>query len=822
MLKQKVEFNKNKLAIAVSLAILSGVMGGCSSSSSTAAAVPEVGTNAPVAPKVLVNGGSGGIGEDSNGGDGGGLYVNNEGGTGGVDVLTTGAANTAFTTPAAINSASADLGDNPLNITADTTLVAVTNYNALVDATLEAANTVYVGTDNVLRTSGANSDTAGVSYTSDLVIDDGRFYTVSNANELYQAVGGDAVADLAVAGIAYQQIDNTTSIYLSDADAGMTDSAFSGISVAAGATLALADNYYECSNVSVPNDIDNNGTITRESDSSCSLSLNADSYFGNGAIVNAGTAVSVSGGEVYINASTGIKNNGLINASGFNDTADGNGGYGGEISMNADGYILNNGLLNVSGGDGAGTSGAGGVDMYAAYTENNGDIDASGGSDTRGAADATSGGQGGYVSINAGYVSNNTAKLDVSGGTGSTGGGGGEVDMSNDYAGGGEVKNSANLNLAGGTGIAGDGGYGGEFDLSSSNAHALSSGDIDVSGGDTTASGPYNGGGGGNINVTTGYDNDNQENGDAIVSGNLNAAGGNAPADSEGNGGDGGYVDVENNHPRYMQTESVARVALLGYSLINANGGDATHGGDSDDESSIRTEYGRNYNSTYGYSVGSVVNEVPIDANGGNTTATGTLTGSGGDAAGYLGIYTPSSYQESGAVVATATNTAAINLNGGNAFGDTTSDMYAGSGGYFEMESYGVVENSGVLTANGGNGGQYGGSGGDFYGYSDQGVINNTGDMSANGGNGASYGGDAGTLEMYAYPSTNAANLSVNGGNATDAIDSQGGDGGYIEVGNGFTSTNAGALVYAQGTGEVDGNEGCATVGIFKEGSCND
>lgn len=816
MLEQKVVFNKNRLVIAVSLAILGGAMSGCGSSSSTSTEASAVPSEAVVF-KVLAKGGQGGVGSLSDGGNGGELYVYNDGATGGVEVLQTGAANTDFTSPSALVSETADVGDNPLIISADTTIDTVaTNYNQVADAAAVGIGSIYMGTDLVLRTSGG---TGFADYLNDAVLADNRFYTANNTNELYQAVGGDAMADLAAAGIIYQK-ENTPAaeLYLSDADVANSDSSFSGISVAEGATLTLADNYSSRSRVRVSNDIDNSGTITRLNDDGNALELYADSYFASGKLINAGNINNIDAGDVRLNMVSGIKNEGLINASGFTDTAGGSGGNGGEIYMNADGYALNNGLLNASGGDGAGTGDGDTVSIYAAYLENNGEINVSGGSDSRDAATAAGGGSAGSVSLSSDYVTNNTANIDASGGNGSAGGSGGSVRLENDDIG--EVKNAGGINVSGGAGISGDGGNGGSFNLYGDNGHALSSADVDATGGDTSDVNS-DGGQGGSIYVSASYRNYNQPIGDAVVSGNLDVSGGNAVAAGEGNGGDAGDITIENQMPNSSGDQ---RVALLGYSMIDVSGGDGTFGGNGTGSNCcefVTFEANSDYdNSTNRNTVGSVVNEVPIDVSGGDTTATatGTGTGAGGDG-GQVSIYADADSDIAGGV-SRVTNTADINLNGGVAFGLGES---AGDGGEFYLGSYHGSDNSGAVTANGGSGGQYGGSGGSFYLESQIGVSNNTGAVAANGGEGTEDGGQGGDAEIYAYPAVNTAAMSVNGGNSTDLadVDSEGGNGGYIELGYGLAVDNSGSLSYTEGAGMTVGNEGCAIVGIINNGACN-
>ena len=78
------------------------------------------------------------------------------------------------------------------------------------------------------------------------------------------------------------------------------------------------------------------------------------------------------------------------------------------------------GMIDASGGNGLNDGGsAGGVDMYAAYTENTGPVDLSGGDSTAtDDLDGSNGGVGGERYIGADYVAINGADIDASAGDG--------------------------------------------------------------------------------------------------------------------------------------------------------------------------------------------------------------------------------------------------------------------------------------------------------------------------------------------------------------------------------------------------------------------
>jgi len=797
-------FTKKKLVAAVSLAIVGGISG-CSSDSG--------GGGAAAVFAFLANGGLGGNVSGGNGGEGGSLYMFNDGATGGVEIRKTGAANTNFTTP--VTPGTADLGDNPLAITADTTLIEVDDDDPVADgAGALAIGENYIGDDDVIRTSVAG----GVAvYATDTLL----------AN-----------------GTAYMR-DSDDRIAIHDAPLAANHSVVTGLSVAEGAILTLSNNSGCSSRVKVSKDIDNKGTITKELNQ-CSITLQASMYFG-GDIFNAGDEDNENGGGVFIQAGNGIENNGNINTSGFDEendvNGDENGGTGGSIGLSAGGFVLNAGMLDSSGGDGTvgtGTNGGNGgeVSLSAAYTENNGAIYTRGG-----AGSAEVGGTGGHgrnVSIFADFVANNTADIDASGGDASQGGDGGDVNMSNDTVG--EVKNAGAINLNGGNAVGSSGGSGGDFEMMTYRGSSLNSGDITATGGDTTDA-SSSGGDGGDLRFIVDGDGDSDpgdsqlsdEPGDVAVSGNLNVSGGNAAAAGDGDGGDGGEValSLQNLSENY----SNQRVSLFGYLSIDANGGDGADAGDAvpnggeisvilladDDQNEV----------TQKFTVGTVLNEVPINAYGGNSTA-GEADPVGYGDGGEGGSIVVMTSQDSSIrnLNSSARNTGDINVNGGSAFGDGLMGSRGGDGGEFNLLGFSSAENTGNYSSNGGDGGEYGGDGSQYSGgfnvESVSGQARNAGDLSLLGGDGIRNGGHGGNAIVFGSNAVNAGSITVNGANATrtdsDVGPGYGGDGGEIAiVGGGLNkATNSGDLSYTMGTGITrDGDEGCAQVDITFEGDCS-
>jgi len=841
---------KKTLVAAVSIAMMGG-LAGCSSDSGGGAA--------PAAFAILLDGGNGG--NDSSGGWGGRMIVANDGASGGVEVRNSGAANTNFTTP--VQPGTADTGENPLAIESDTTLPTFNDDSEYADGSLTVftAGDVYLGDDGVFRTSVGGS----VDFAADTAVADGTDYIRTSDGRIATIDAADAK-------------DHTT---------------YTGLSVAAETILTLAgSNGGSFAGLRVDSDIDNQGTITNATDGG-DIYLTANKYFG-GNIFTGGIDDAADGGEVTIDALAGIVNDGTIDTSGFDEDAEDSvdGGDAGDINLWAGGFVLNNGVLDASGGDnGTGslsTAGHGGdVELGAAYTENNGDIDASGGSGVTESAEDTDqqGGDGGSVDIVADFVSNNTAAIDASGGDGDDGGDGGYVDIGNYQVG--EAKNAGNVNLDGGAGHEGDGGDGGELEIWANGGSAINGADISAAGGDALMPNS-DGGDGGWLFFTSSHGENNEAPGDVSVSGNLNAAGGHAVAGtadeiSDGSGGDGGeiLVHLDLDGPAFDGAEyffsgyfpfgsssgDIMKVALLapeaalnqsanfsnqkavlyGYESISMNGGDGDSAGaamGSYGPRAVALIASHTFDKDTGRVVaGSVLNQVPISAAGGSSTANTTEVPGAYGYAGYGGsvLMSTSMVVDAEPANVSATNSADLNLQGGDAPGFVDPDGlvelggWGGPGGGFELAGYSRADNSGAVDSSGGDAGDNGGYGWNSYVdiYSVAGQASNRADLLLSGGNGGETGGSAGSVGIFGKTSSNAAAITADGGNATGTeapeLDpgsfEQGGRGGWIEIlGQGLTAaTNTGALSVAGGTGaDEDGDQGCTQVNFDFDGNCID
>lgn len=775
---------RKKLVIAMSLALAGATLTGCST---------DEDDDTPTSGNII--NGNGGLGSiSSQGGDGGEFYIEYDEGTAGVELKKEGKASTSFTRPALPTSAS--LGDNPLLISTDTTIDdAVTRYNAVTDGTgTLSIGQVYMGTDSVLRTSVAGGFAA---YATDTLITDSRYYHSNLLSGLLQAIGDDATADPAPAGMLYVTPDSYSDIYLSDGDTAIADVSYTGLSIAADSSLTLGDNSGCTARIRFDNDIENKGTITK-ADNNCGLHLSSSNYFGTGNLINAGTADDEDAGSITISANFGINNSGAINTSGF-DVVDNDGGSGGNINLNADAYILNTGSMDSTGGDGFGDGGDGGYISFSSpvYLENAGTLNSNGGNNTDPIEALGNGGDGGGIYLGAEIVLNNSASSELSsnGGDGDTGGYSGDIELEqdNDL---GAILNAGNISTNGGNGNTNNGGDGGELYLNTEGALIHSSGELSSTGGNSTDS---NGGDGGEVHFFVDYA--GEDSGEIVISGNIDVSGGNSTSND---GGDGGEVIIwndGNNNSDYEQ-----RIALLGYSSLEFNGGDAGEGGHgggyNDDGIEIRA-----------YDDAPIVNELAINAKGGNSTDEDEA-GNGGD------IY----FYANGDI----TNSGAINTNSGE-------DGYdAGSGGEIDMYSdEGTVTNNAALSANSTDAISYGSDGGNIDLHSDSGPVINTSTLSANGSSAENYGGNGGYIEMYGVSLSNSSALRVKGGNATattvegneEEVEAYGGDGGYINLTTQlFTPpTNSGSFTYSAGTGEtVNGTEGCAITNFTSQGNCGD
>lgn len=810
MYQSNILLRRNKLVIAMGIALLGSAITGCSSD--------DIANNT-----IKLNGGLGGNADFAQGGNGGSFYISNDGTSGGIELLKTGSVVTSFTSPDLPNTV--NLGSNPLEITTDTTLSSVSpvSYSRVADATGSfSEDQVYMDSNDVLRM----STNAGVAdYAADGIVADNSFYRSNSvSNELFQAVGGDEVADLAPVGQLYRNND----LYIADGDIITPDTYYTGLSVAVDTTLTVADNDGCDANLRFDNDIDNNGTITAETND-CEMNLYSnDAFYNKGTITSAGSEATPNGGNLYVRGNQGLTNIGIIDASGYT-SADGNGADGGEIYLSAYNFIVNSGELLATGGDGLNNAGNGGEVSTSSptYAENSGVINANGGSSTGIDADQGSGGSGGNAYFDADIVLNikSSSTITANGGNGTSGGSGGDIYFytSDDD---GPLVSAANLNANGGTGSTSNGGYGGSVGMGTDGGDLLNSGSHSSTGGDSLSD-SSSGGSGGSIYFDTDYDDSDLGTGNISVSGSLDVSGGNANATGSGSGGTGGYIDFYNDIDD-ENTITDQKISLIGYSKLESNGGNGAEGGHAYDGGECCSSAGvyiyadSNYYDDGTIAASSITNNVPIESKGGDTVTTGTSYGSGGDG-GEIDISTDY-FSGTGSQDINVTNTASIDVSGGKGYDGTNEGVGGGYGGSVYLFGTASTANSGAITANGGAGGSIGAGAGEIDIQSDLQTASNTASLIAKGADGTTDGGNGGDIELYSEEVTNSGSLNVDAGNATDATASSGGNGGYIGL---FTNsevfglTSNGSFSYKAGTGETDGTEGCAQANFISEGDCN-
>jgi len=653
--------------------------------------------------------------DGGSGGNGGSVDIYMDyGSLGPLQVMASGVADASFTPRAS----APNLGDNPLILTADTTITSIP-----VPGAEPAAGTPYL-----------------VEGSSDLRISDGD---------------GD----------------------LSNEDA------VTGISVVAGVTLTLELNYILTAEVLLDNDIDNDGTITtvdRDGDQRGNLSLDLYSYHGNGTIDTSGTLDGQSGGYVQINSGNSFFNNGRIDTSGADSTARtaGNGGY---------------------------------VEIYAYYgIENTGDITTDGGAAT-GGGDA--GGDAGYLDFAADFNLNNSGNLSCRGGDGVNGGGYGNwIQL---YAGDsdfGDLHNSGNLDTSGGDSAADDGGSGGDIEMYAYGGYIVNSGNLTTKGGDNTDP-SSDAGDGGSVYLEVSFQNLPAR--DVLFSGNVDASGGLAVTETgaTGRGGSGGNFEIYAEYENYPLGQ---RIALLGYSGIDASGGDGNFTGDGE---SVQLYCYPGYDDLAGFDTAgcSITNEADINTAGGSVVVAATNIpangGNGGDV--YMETIDGDDYGEFYLDIEKVVNSGDIDTSGGD---NLEADSSAGGAGSVWIWGYNGVTNSGNITARGGDdlgtdGGTtgFGNDGNDLQLYAELGPVSNSGALSTDGGDGEYSAGDASVIELFGPEVSNSGALAANGGNADPSLaDSTGGDGAEVNLDSpdGLGITQTGTVTNHGGTGTTAGSDG--------------
>lgn len=712
---------------ALALAIAAGALVGCDSGSDSSGG----------GGVISIAGGNGGSGAGGEGGDANGLYIYKATGPGEAAIKRGGSANASFF----VQSAPAELGDNPLVISANTTIAVVVAEPA-----------------------------------------SGTPYLVANDSCLYISNGDSTLAN---------------------------EDCVTGVQVNSGRTLTLGLNYNGATtaSISLNNDFVNNGTVTTldvNAGQRGDLDLYPSSYMGAGRVNTHGTLDGQDGGDIYIQTEYALLNNGPMNSSGAN-SATGNAGDAGYIDLEGGFYTQNTGKLTANGGhapNGTGGDGGSSCYLYAYY---------------------------------AGPIFN-SGDWEANGGNGEVGGDGGDMYFSRDgspyYAG--DVYNSGNMTARGGNatdGSAGDGGYV-QFDVYG--GELRHNGLVDLRGGNSAAGG--SGGDGGDVYVDADEGGlthwewsgwgpyDFTRTGDIAWSGSVLLTGGNAGATTTYDGGDGGYLQFDVYADEYAGRPTGSKVQLLGYSRIDAFGGNGDQGGDGATSYAVEIEQNNGYyDDTYGphgdyvhlnLPAGNIVVEADINAQGGNALANGASANGAGGTGGYVYLQTSEEYtdgdldRDNQKVVVSGS----MNLSGGQNRNSTSTDN--GEAGGTWIWGYNGVELGNIL-ANGGNDISTGstGRGGDadddyIYGIAEAGITK-VGRVDSRGGNGTFAGGDGNYLAFWGHRVT-AGVIDVSGGNANPAVGgSTGGDGGYVEL-NAAGQIVRNTIRFAGGAGDNEGDEGGA------------
>lgn len=776
-------FEKKPLALAVSALLVTGtLLSGCGGSSSSGGGGGNYTMN--------LAGGNGGTGATAYGGDGGYVDIYSYGATEGIHVKKSGKASASFSSQ--MGKITPFLGLNPLEIDADTTVVA-NHYTTTTNGAAIVAGTVYVGSDGVMRTAAAGT----VNYGTDPMVTDGTLYTWSgNAYELFTAVGDDTTPDAAAAGLPY--FYNTVDyVYISDGESATDDDYATGLSIAKGATVTLGLNDGSWADVDFDNDVVNKGTITTADASATQRGLLwfnvGGSFLNTGTLDTSGSGTVIDGGYFGVWADYSVINGGVINTAGA-DNAAGAGGDGGEIWLGSYNYTENTADLNTSGGDGStGNNGgyAGSIYMQGYYgsMRNSGDLMAVGG-------DGDAGGNGGYVYL---YTEES-----------------------------GDALNSGNVNTSGGHGSVAWGGDAGDFDMDAYGALLATSGDVTAVGGNAAAD--NNAGDGGDVYLYAeyGYVYEYTPARNIEVSGNYDLSGG--ASSGSGDGGWGGDFDIELDDPNYYAVGEQG-IYLLGYNAITTTGGSGQFPGEGG-YVDLYSGYGWSYIGDTSYAGGPVSNQANIDTSAGAYTGSAD-TGSHYADGGYVDFETTYEYVAEGMDVS-VTNSGDIITNGGGGR-NATSTSYLRSGSVW-MWGYTGVNNSGSITANGGDDvGADGGTDGrggysnDVELYAELGPVVNSGHITANGGYGEYEGGFASNWTGFNGPSVkNSGNITGIGGSTDNTLAGHTpGYGGWVwlmGVNGPASVSNSGNITLTPGadysTVYPDSNGYYKVVGAHCEGDC--
>jgi hypothetical protein len=513
--------------------------------------------------------------------------------------------------------------------------------------------------------------------------------------------------------------------------------------------------------------------------------------------------------EIYVYDYNGALLQGTIDASGGDGLGLGSGGSGGTVDVDPSeeygGTLINTGTIDVSGGNGGQGGWAGEIHLdseWAVY--NTGALYANGGAATAGYGGLI------YFEPDAGSL-HNSGDLYCNGGDGDAGGGwAGSIQIyaGNEYAG--DCINTGNLYASGGSAREfGQAGYGGFIYLEAQGGNIISTGAILGNGGD--AAGPFWGGYGGQLVIQT-YESTDMDYGEVVAPGLIQITG-----DITLNGGDGAYSGgyggsmwVYNDNYANEMFPPVNPTELLGYTLIDVSGGDGGYGGYGGSVGVSTEESFYGYDDYTSFPAGPVVNRVDIMAVGGNHSGYG-----GAPWFGYGGYVELEAEGEFYSGFTVCLNSGNIDVSGGDGYG-------SGTGGSVWLYGHDYVENTGAITAMGGEttGGESWTGYGGYIDIASSASSLNSGDVIATGGLGTgdpAYGGYGGEFFLYGVDDvTNSGSIYCNGGDSTTY---DGGNGGVVAMGSQkMVTSNSASMITVAGGSAPEGYDDGDLGGIWIDG----
>jgi hypothetical protein len=509
---------------------------------------------------------------------------------------------------------------------------------------------------------------------------------------------------------------------------------YTGLHVLAGVTLTITPDtdgtpidpsyYYDTATLTFASGVQIDGTVKMGPRVAYIPPSKPDGILMGAAITEDDTASLILSAENLV-----ITSGGRIDLTGNVDSDDKTGGTGGNLTVTIAGTLINKGAIDASGGGG------------------------------------WTGGNGGNVSLTSSENGlYNSGSITTSGGSEETsfyGGFAGNIAMSSSGSYG--LYNSGPLTAIGGsgTGFGRDGGDITLIDNSSPNGAVLSSGILNASGGDATEGGQ--GGLAGQFNLNSAY-------GPVRVTGALYARGGNSIVPEGGLG----------------KPSTAGAAQILSRSSLGGSGGNVWMG------SAVLRKTGLSASLLVTLSEinGECVVGADIDVSGGNSDVDGGQAG-GVDIGSGSG----------GAEIMYLVGYSLIDISGGDGAdgGDAGSDtislsndsvIIAGPGKVLLAVGEGAsgkgIFNEVPLVARGGKGTAGNGGDGGSVDLEDaaNGPVDSSGPIDVSGGEGTLDGGYGGYIGMFGLNVTSSAALNANGGNGGTVPGSDGGEGGYVEIGS--------------------------------------